>query len=399
MNILGYKITREKRTQTENETPTQVAETTYSPAGLTFGQFYLNSGSMSLSAVYRCVELISDSVAMLPFRVRHGNETVSNHPINTVLYDRNNVLTKYNFVKLLIQSVLLRGNGYAYIERNGDGSVKALRFIESGDVTIRWNKKNNTLSYSVPTISNKQIEPINLLHLKKYTTDGVNGISVISAADKTLKISKYAEASAESFYSKGGNINGVIISKQPMNPKQKTQFINDWQSRYGQGGQGIGILDGGDMTYQSVQVNAKDAQLLETRQWNATDVARFFGVAPSMIGINTGSSYGSVEAEQLAFIQHTLMPYVSMVEDEFSKKLLKGTESDFRIDLDETALLRADKSATANYYSTLVDRGILTRNEARKALGYGEIEGADTLVVAYTDIAQNTIGKSTENNE
>ena len=397
MNILGLNITREKRTQ--DETPATAPEPTYSPAGLTFGQFFVQSGSMSLSAVYRCVELISDSVAMLPIRVRHGNETVEEHPIYGVLNDRNNVLTKYNFVKLLIQSVLLRGNGYAYIERNGDGSVKALRFVDSTDVTINYNKKTGALSYYIQVIGNKKIEPINLIHLKKYTTDGVTGISVISAADKTLKISKYAEASAESFYSKGGNINGVILSKQPMNPKQKKQFIDDWQSRYGQGGQGIGILDGGEMSYQSVQVNAKDAQLLETRQWNATDIARFFGVAPSMIGINTGSSYGSVEAEQLAFIQHTLMPYIAMVEGEFSKKLLKGTETNFKIDLDETALLRADKNATANYYSTLVDRGILTRNEARKALGYGEVEGGDDLVVAYTDIAQNTIGKKADENQ
>jgi len=387
MNILGFNITREKRGLNN---PDAYVTSPYS-MGLTFGQLLANQSNMSLSAVYRCVDLISDGVAMLPIRVMSGGGVVD-HPLDEILTDRNNLQTKYNFIKLLIQSVLLRGNGYAYIQRNSDGSVKHLQFVESGDVTVNYDKRRQTLTYSIPTITNKRIEPINVVHLKKYTLDGVNGISVISAADKTLKLSKYAEGSAENFYSKGGNLNGIIISKTPMKPNQKTDFLNSWQTTYGDGGRGIAILEG-DMSFERVQLSAQDAQLIETRKFNATDIARFFGVAPSLIGINEGSSYGSIEAEQQAFILHTLMPYVAMMEAELTAKLLP---SGLRVDLDETYLLKADKTATANYYNSLVSGGIMSINEARQALGFQPVKGGDDLIIPYSDTAQNKVSNNNE---
>ena len=358
--------------------------------GLTFGDLVRQRTAMSLSAVYRCVELISDSVAMLPIRVKDGNEMVSNHSLYNVLNNRDNLITKYTLIKLLIQSVLLRGNGFAYIERNADGSVKHLRYVESGDVTINYDKQHGTLYYAMPTITTKRIEPVNVIHLVKNSYDGVNGISVISYADGTLRITKAAEASSENFYSKGGNLSGVLTVQGQLNATQRQDIINNWNTAYSGGGQGIAVLQG-NMSYQPVQVNAHDAQLIEARQYNVRDIARFFGVAPSMIGDNSGTTYKSIEAEQQAFILHTLMPYVTLLENEFSRKLLKGTETNFHIDLDENYLLRADKTATASYYSTMVNNGILTRNEARRELGLNPIDGGDTLTVAFSKVSDNTV--------
>ena len=363
--------------------------------GLTFGDLYRQRSAMSLSAVYRCTELISDGVAMLPFRVKQGNAVIDNHPLNNVFSDRHGLLTKYTFIKLLIQSVLLRGNGFAYIERNGDGSVKSLRYLESNDVQIIWNKQTGSLYYQVPLVTTKRIEPCNMVHLVKNSYDGINGISVISYADGSLNISKAAEASAMNFYGKGGNLSGVLSVQGQLNSQQRQDIIQNWTTAYSGGGQGIAVLQG-NMTYQPIQVNAKDAQLIETRQYNTRDICRFFGVAPSMIGDTEGSSYNSIEAEQQAFILHTLMPYVYMVEQEFSKKLLKGSESDFRIDLDENALLRADKNATASYLSTLTNNGIITRNEARQQLGLEPLDGGDSLVIAFSKIEDNTLNAPQE---
>lgn len=371
----------------------------YTNLGLTFGTYFPNRSAMSLSAVYRCVELISDAVAMLPIRVKQGNAIVENHSLYKVFDQRDNLINKYNLIKLLIQSVLLRGNGFCYIERNGDGSVRSLRYLESGDVSIVYNKQANTLYYQCPIVTNKRIEPINMIHLIKNTYDGINGISVISYADGTLKLAKSAETSSENFYSKGGNLSGVLTVQGQLSAQQRQDIINNWNTAYSGGGQGIAVLQG-NMTYQPVQVNAHDAQLIEARQYNVKDIARFFGVSPSLLGDTTGSSYNSIEAEQQAFILHTVMPYVTLIENEFSKKLLKGTESDFKIDLDETYLLRADKAATANYLTSLVNNGIMTRNEARKQIGLEAVDGGDELIIAYTKIADNTIGtQDTENNK
>lgn len=392
-------FSRKKQQETEEtrgfQNPDAYVISPYS-LGLTFGDLVRQRNAMSLSAVYRCVELISDSVAMLPIRVKDGNEVIANHSLYNVFNSRDNLITKYTFIKLLIQSVLLRGNGFAYIERNADGSVKALKYVESGDVNINYNKQQGTLYYTIPTITTKRIEPVNVIHLVKNSYDGVNGISVISYADNTLKVTKAAEASTENFYSKGGNLSGVLTVQGQLNSTQRQDIINNWNTAYSGGGQGIAVLQG-NMSYQPVQVNAHDAQLIEARQYNVRDIARFFGVAPSMIGDNTGASYGSVEADQQAFILHTLMPYVTMVENEFSRKLLKGTETNFRIDFDENYLLRADKTATASYYSTMVNNGILTRNEARRELGLNPVDGGDTLQVAFSKISDNTVSGEVAN--
>lgn len=395
---------RRKQTQTQetrgiDENHDAYLTSPYTNLGLTFGTYFVSRSAMSLSAVYRCVELISDAVAMLPIRVKQGNAVVENHSLYRVFDNRDNLINKYNLIKLLIQSVLLRGNGFCYVERNGDGSVRSLRYLESGDVSIVYNKPTNQLHYVAPTVTNKRIEPINMIHLVKNTYDGINGISVVSYADGTLKLAKSAENSSENFYAKGGNLSGVLTVQGQLNAQQRQDIINNWNTAYSGGGQGIAVLQG-NMTYQPVQVNAHDAQLIEARQYNVKDIARFFGVSPSLLGDTTGSSYNSIEAEQQAFILHTVMPYVTLIENEFSKKLLKGTESDFKIDLDETYLLRADKAATANYLTSLVNNGIMTRNEARKQIGLEAVDGGDELIIAYTKIADNTIStQDTENNK
>lgn len=383
---------RNRKQETENrglDNPNAYVISPYS-LGLTFGDMVRQRSTMSISAVYRCVELISDAVAMLPIRVKNGNSVVANHSLYSVFDNRDNLISKYNLIKLLIQSVLLRGNGFAFISRNGDGSVKSLRYLESGDVSIVYNKQQGTLYYQCATLTNKRIEPINMVHLVKNSYDGINGISVVSYADNTLRITKAGEATAENFYSKGGNLSGVLTVQGQLSATQRQDIINNWNTAYSGGGQGIAVLQG-NMQYQPIQVNARDAQLIEARQYNVRDIARFFGVAPSMLGDNEGASYGSVEANQQAFILHTVMPYITMVENEFSRKLLKGTETDFRVDLDETYLLRADKAATANYFEKLAKNGILTRNEIRRELGYTPIDGGDTLIMAYTKIEDNTI--------
>lgn len=145
------------------------------------------------------------------------------------------------------------------------------------------------------------------------------------------------------------------------------------------------------MDYQPIQLSATDSQLLESRLFNVQDIARFFGVSPVLLGDLTHSNYNTIEATQNQFVLHTLMPYIVMVEEEFTRKLIKPSEEGLEVNLDETAILKADKSAIASYYGTLLDKGILCVNEVRKELGYSPIKGGDKHTIAYTDITQNQL--------
>lgn len=372
---------------------------TYGEA-LPFTQLMTNYSAMNISAVYRAVEIISDSVAMLPIQIKDKdathNEEMKNHPLNIVF--NQNLLSRYNLIKLLVQSVLLKGNGFAYIHRAQDGTAIGLTFLEASDVTINYNKQKGELYYLCNIVSPKKIEPINMIHLVKNSYDGVNGLSVLSYAARSLKLAGNTENSANSFFTNGCNLSGVLTVQGQLNDKQREQIRNSWNQAYANGGNGLAILQG-NMEYKPIQLNAADSQMLESRQFNVTDIARFFGISPVLLGDLTHTSFGTLEAVQQMFLLHTLQPYITLIEEEFTRKLFKSSEKNMYVNLDETALLKTDKTALADYYTKLLDKGVLCVNEVRKELGYSNIEGGDKHLIAYTKIEDNVINKNESNDK
>lgn len=390
--LFGYEISKgEKRSATEEVQ-------NFSPFSnmLSFGSYLDNSSAMCLSAVYRAVEIISDSIALLPVRVKINNsnhkEIVEQHPLNLLFKDGIRILDRYNFIKLLVQSVLLKGNGFAYIERGAGGTPKSLLFLESGDVTINYNKQKKELSYTCATASNRRIPPSDMIHLVKNSWDGINGVSVLSYARRIIDIANNTENSAKSFFSNGCNLAGIISVQGQLTEKQKQDIRANWQQTYnGSATNGclLGVMQG-NMSYTPIQINASDAQMLESRQYNVQDIARFFGISPILLGDLSHSGYGAIEAMQQQFLLHTLQPYIVLIEQEFSRKLLSPSESNLEVNLDETVLLRTDKTAQADYYQKMLASGILCIDEVRKEMGLSEI-GLTDHVIPYTDVNANKL--------
>ena len=395
MKILGFEIRRNKEEKRELE------YISCNSQSLPFSSVYNKYSSRNISAVFRATELISDSIAILPIKVKVTNqnhkEELENHPLNLVFENKYGLLTRYNFIKLLIQSVILKGNGFAYIDRADDGTVKALRFLEDDDVNIFYKKgKEDSLYYTCNYIKGK-IEPINMIHLIKNSDDGVNGISLLSYASRSIKVANSTENSANNFFESGCNLSGVLTVQGQLTDKQKNDIRTSWNSAYTNGGSGLAILQG-NMEYKPIQLSASDSQLLESRSYNVQDIARFFGINPILLGDLSHSSYSTLEAAQQEFLLHTLQPYIIMVEEEFTRKLTKPSERNIVINLDETAILKTDKAALANYYGTLLQNGVLCVNEVRKELGFSPIDGGDKHLIAYSDINQNTINSDGKGN-
>ena len=155
-----------------------------------------------------------------------------------------------------------------------------------------------------------------------------------------------------------------------------------------------------DLDYIPLSGNANDSQLLETRKFSIQEVARYFNINPMLLGDLTHTAYGTLEQAQLEFIQHTLMPYIQLIQDELNRKLF-GWESEYYIDLDENHAMVADKNATGNYLKTLTSAGILSINEARHQLGMQPVEGGDEHYIPFTNLDQNSVEqhKNTEAKE
>lgn len=368
--------------------------------GLLFGQMVNNNGAMALSAVYRAVELISDNIAILPIKLKNIEKEhiaeVETHNLLDIWQNRNgNYISKFNLIKMLVQSVLLHGNGYAFIQRDKDGNVEDIIYLENGDVAVNYNKHSKRLTYTITSLR-KKVEPCNIIHLVKNSYNGIEGKSVISFANRSINNANQAENQSLNFYQSGCNLSGILTVQGQLNDQQKEQIRNSWNQAYNGNGQGLAVLQG-NMSYQPISVNAHDAQLLEARQYNVNDIARFFGINPVLLGENNGVSLGSMEQIQQQFISYTLQPYITLIEEEFNRKLLKPSEFNLKIELDTTALIKSDKTATASYYSTLLDKGVMCINEVRKELGYNKIDGGDTHLIPYTDVAQNTINNTPTN--
>ncbi len=366
---------------------------------------FTNNKALLLSACYRCVEVISDSIAQLPcepYRIDSDGCKIkfTKHPTYNLLNrEPNQNMSKFTFMKTMVVSMLLTGNAYALIERDERGNAKALYYIPTELVTIlKPQTITDTISYSITGMKNV-VEDCNMIHILNFTSDGYEGISTLAYARKTLGLAMDAEANAEGFFKGGANVAGILKCNSPLATKQKESLKSSWNSAFnGSTGtpNGIAVLDA-DLDFQSVTVNPSDAQLLETRQFNVIDICRFFGVSPVKAFDLSKSSYNTIEQMQLAFLTDTLQPLLEKIECEFQRKLYKPSEKDnITVRFSTAPLLRADKQSQANYYNTLFQMGVMTINEIRRELDLPHLENGDT---SFVQVNVQTLKNATQDKE
>lgn len=371
------------------------------PVGLDFLTPYLNKGeATAVSAFFAGVQLISSTIASIPIHVRNYNSgQIVDHPID-IAFD-SSLQSRFTIMKQILWDLYIHGNGVCYIQRAADGTPTELIYAPNGSYSIMYTEKPRKLYYLFPNITTKKVEPINVIHLVLNSKDGVNGKGIPLFAKKLLDIALATDTHAKNYFENGANIDGILKSSKPLTSAQKLDIKQSWQTVHGVGKSGGIAVIGNDMDYTAIGSSANDAQMIETRKFNAEEVCRYLCIDPILLGISGASSYNSIEQAQLSFLSHCIYPLISMIEDEFNRKLLKPSERNrLYIDFDENHVMFADKSATANYYATLVKNGIMTINEARHNLGYTPMEGGDDLIIPFTDLSQNTVNDTnTEEDE
>lgn len=382
---------RNKVKEDVQEYPTEQSVTS-----LIFGGYKLEDAATSLSAFFAAKELISNSIAQLPILIKRHNEIDTTHPLNFIF--KGTLMSKFNFMKMMIDDVIMNGNAYAYIVRAKDGTPTSLIYCEHGSCTHHYNHTTQELYYTASFIKKGHIEPINMIHLYKNSYNGVDGKSIVNYANLVLQLAKATDKAARKYYSNGCALQGALTIKGARKGA-KEQARQAFQTTHGDKGSGLIILDD-DMTYTPLSSNANESQMLEARSFNVDEVARYFNISPVLLGDLSNSSYNTIEAANIEFVTHTLMPYISMIQDEFNRKLIKPSEYGvIEVDMDETFLLKGDKNTTANYLKSLVSGGIMSINEARNQLGLPYKDGCDELLIPFTNIQDNTINNQTEETE
>ena len=356
------------------------ADTPSYPIGLEFlSQYKKISDITKLSAGFAAIDLISSKIASIPIVVKtmsDGKEV--DHSINH-LFDKS-IMTKYMTIKQIMWDTLVHGNGIALVERNSDGSAKSLTYIPHGSYSIIYEESSHKLYYLMPLYKKGKVEPVNVIHIIKNTRDGVNGLPISYYAANAVALASTTDKQAANYFDSGCSMSGILKSNKILSAQQKLDVKSSWNEVHGPSKNGGIAVIGADMDYISTANNATESQMLESRQFNVKEIARFLGIAPELIGDTTNKVYNSLEQCIQALVNFTLNPLISILEEELNRKCLKPSErGQFYIDLKEESLLVIDKTSEASYYNTLVSAGIMTVNEARESLGLPVIEGYDTL--------------------
>ena len=325
--------------------------------------------SLQSSAVAACVRLLSESVASLPLFVyrRTGDDKAKapDHPLYAILHDSpNDYQSTYTFRAQMMSHVLLYGNAYSIIDRDDSGRVRALWPILPGNVTVKAT--DGRLQYEVWQNGKRATyAPEDILHIKGPTLDGIKGMSIISMARQGIGLDHALAQHGASTFKNGGRPGLIVKTPQVLSNEARQQFVRSWADQFS-GALRAGktaLVDGG-FDIQQIASSNDDAQFLQSRQFSVQEIARWFRISPHMIGDPSRLAYASSEVEMLAFLQHSLRPWLVNIEAEINRTLMRS--STFFVEFSIDALQRADTKSRYESYALGIDKGFLTVADVRR---------------------------------
>ncbi|WP_035287993.1 phage portal protein [Clostridium sp. KNHs214] len=348
--------------------------------GTTSGKVVNERTAMQTTAVYACVRILAEAVASLPLHTyrytKDGKEKVINHSLYYLLHDEPNPeMTSFVFRETLMSHLLLWGNAYAQIIRDGRGQVIGLYPLlpnkmsvdrtSSGEIYYIYTKdageNPNMQGYSQVYLRKEEV-----LHIPGLGFDGLIGYSPIAMAKNAIGMAIATEEYGATFFSNGANPGGVL--EHPGIVKDPKRVRDSWNAVYQGSGNAhrIAVLEEG-MKFNSIGIPPEQAQFLETRKFQINEIARIFRIPPHMIGDLEKSSFSNIEQQSLEFVKYTLDPWVIRWEQAIQKALLSPTEKkEYFIKFNVDGLLRGDYASRMNGYAVGRQNGWLSANDVRE---------------------------------
>jgi len=352
------------------------------------GALVNEQSALALTAVYACVRLISDTVSTLPIDqfIRRDGQRFPFRPRDRWVERPNLLHPKTTFWQQVMVSLLLDGNAFVQILRTPDGDIAELDVLNPKRVQIGMAGRDLVYRHEGPA-GTRTLTSAEMLHVTELLLPGdLRGVSRIERAKDALGLGLALEEFAGRFFGNGSYAGGILEVPGEPNPEQLTQMADAWESRH----KGLrrshrpAVLYGG-AKFVPTMVNPSESQLLDERKFAVEEVARLFRVPLFALGINTPGavSYASVEQQQLHFMQHTIQPYVQVLEDSF-QPLLSDPRSFLKFNL--SSIIRADLSTRTQAYSTALLAGYMSVNDVRALEDLRDVDGGDAYRVPLQNI-------------
>jgi len=371
---------------------------TFFMGGSTSGKPVNERSAMQMTAVYSCVRILAEAVAGLPLHLYRytengGKEKAIDHPLYLLLHDEPNPeMSSFVFRETLMTHLLLWGNAYAQIIRNGKNEVIALYPLmpnkmevdrdEHGQLYYKYQRSND----EAPTMEGSSVilKPCDVLHIPGLGFDGLVGYSPIAMAKNAIGMAIACEEFGAKFFANGAAPSGVL--EHPGTIKDPSRVREAWQSQFGGSSNSgkVAVLEEG-MKYTPISISPEQAQFLETRKFQINEIARIFRVPPHMVGDLEKSSFSNIEQQSLEFVKYTLDPWVIRWEQSIMRSLLTPEEkktyyAKFNLD----GLLRGDYQSRMNGYAIGRQNGWMSANDIRELENLDRIpaeEGGDLYLI------------------
>lgn len=371
---------------------------TFYMGGTTAGKTVTERSAMQMTAVYSCVRILAEAVAGLPLHLYKytndgGKEKALDHPLYRLLHDEPNPeMSSFVFRETLMTHLLLWGNAYAQVIRNGKGEVIALYPLMPNKMSVDRDE-NSRLYYtyyrgSDEAIKNKDfavtLQPSDVLHIPGLGFDGLVGYSPIAMAKNAIGMAIACEEYGAKFFANGAAPGGVL--EHPGTIKDPQRVRESWQSTFGGSGNAnkIAVLEEG-MKYTPIGISPEQAQFLETRKFQINEIARIFRVPPHMVGDLEKSSFSNIEQQSLEFVKYTLDPWVIRWEQSIQRALLSHDEKAvYFAKFNLEGLLRGDYQSRMNGYAIGRQNGWMSANDIRELENLDRIpaeEGGDLYLI------------------
>ncbi len=357
--------------------------------------------ALSISMVWSCVKILSESLSGLPLKLYEDPEGDAPRKLVSqkdralkLLRKPNPYMTMLNFLKFVVVNMALRGNAFALIERNRNGDPIGLIPLANDQVTIDTDED---LLYFVQPKDGERfpVSPENMLHFKIFSMDGIVGLSPIEYQAETMGLAKAGQQWSARFMRKGGFTGGYVIYKEFLTEKQQDQVMARFPDVRKGDADDIGkmaILQGGPSIVPA-GLSQKDAQFIESQQFQEEALAGIYGV-PLWLANRAGktSIMGSnLEQQLIGYVTFGLKPYIDAVEDEFNDKLYGRTLRfvEFAVE----GLLRADSAGRATLFAAALGgsggSGWMTINEVRRKENLPPLDGPEYDRVSRWEMQTN----------
>lgn len=377
--------------------------------GSSAGKNVNERSAMQMTAVYSCVRILAEAVAGLPLHLYRykedgGKERAIDNNLYHLLHDEpNKEMSSFIFRETLMTHLLLWGNAYAQIIRNGKGEVVALYPLMPNKMQV--DRDENGELYYIYTRSSDEAKtmegvtvylmPRDVLHIPGLGFDGLVGYSPIAMAKNAIGLAIATEEYGAKFFANGAAPSGVL--EHPGTIKDPSRLRENWNSTFGGSANSgkVAVLEEG-MKYTPISISPEQAQFLETRKFQIDEIARIFRVPPHMVGDLEKSSFSNIEQQSLEFVKYTLDPWVIRWEQSLSRALLNEDEKRkyfFKFNLE--GLLRGDYESRMSGYAVARQNGWMSANDIRELENMDKIpaeDGGDLYLINGNMLSLNKAG-------